>query len=265
MENISHDNTQLSDKSESKIPRFGTLAGVGAILTYLLASLPLVAIAGLIVALNSSKENGVNNDLSSSEVSNKINDLIAKPGFIIAIIAANCIGLYIWVFLVSKIRGSKNIRDDFGLHFTKSAWWFIPVGIGLQLLSLILSLPISLLKDNLKNQDVAVGLVSAKGAILFLYFLFVALIVPFTEELCFRGVFLRGILRRYKPILSILICGILFASIHLSDKNAFYGFSSLMIIGIFSSALTVYRGRIDASIALHIGFNLTAAIFLVIT
>ena len=76
MENISHDNTQLSDKSESKIPRFGTLAGVGAILTYLLASLPLVAIAGLIVALNSSKENGVNNDLSSSEVSNKINDLI---------------------------------------------------------------------------------------------------------------------------------------------------------------------------------------------
>ena len=230
MENISHDNTQLSDKSESKIPRFGTLAGVGAILTYLLASLPLVAIAGLIVALNSSKENGVNNDLSSSEVSNKINDLIAKPGFIIA-----------------------------------SAWWFIPVGIGLQLLSLILSLPISLLKDNLKNQDVAVGLVSAKGAILFLYFLFVALIVPFTEELCFRGVFLRGILRRYKPILSILICGILFASIHLSDKNAFYGFSSLMIIGIFSSALTVYRGRIDASIALHIGFNLTAAIFLVIT
>jgi membrane protease YdiL (CAAX protease family) len=158
------------------------------------------------------------------------------------------------------------MRKDFGITFSLKSLWFVLLGIGLQIATLIITVPIGLIRDNkVSQQEIASDLANAKGATLIIFAIFVAFIVPFAEELCFRGMFLRGLLKKTSPVIAILISGILFALVHLSDPNAIYGFSALMLVGIISSALATYRGKIDASIALHVGFNLTAAVFLIFT
>jgi membrane protease YdiL (CAAX protease family) len=261
------ENTRLDSGQQVntvRIPKFGPLSGIGAIVTYLTASIPVTMIAAIILAINTIGKN-INEKLEYNEFTDKLNDLLKNPSFLVLIISANCIGLFIYAFLVSRLRGTKNMKNDFGLHFSPSSLWFILVGIGLQLASLIITLPISIIRDEgVKQQQIATDLANANGSILFAFAFMVAIVVPFTEELCFRGIFLRGLMKKTTPVVAILISGLVFAAIHLSDPNALYGFSSLILVGIFTSALTIYRGKIDASIALHVGFNLTAAVFLIL-
>ena len=237
-----HDNIQ---NENTKVPKFGVFSGIGGIFVYSFISLPVIMITALIAVSNSSstKDNALSQDFT-----NKINELVTSSNFLVVVMVVNCVGIFVYAILVSKIRGSKSIFNDFGIKFSPSSLYFVFLGIALQFIGLLLTSVISALNgDTSKRQEVATNLSSSNGLIM-----------------AFRGIFLRGLLRRVPPTVAVLISGIVFASIHLSDANAIYGYTSLLLVGIISGALTLYRGKIDASIALHVGFNLTAAIFLVL-
>ena len=254
-----HDNIQ---NENTKVPKFGVFSGIGGIFVYSFISLPVIMITALIAVSNSSstKDNALSQDFT-----NKINELVTSSNFLVVVMVVNCVGIFVYAILVSKIRGSKSIFNDLGIKFSPSSLYFVFLGIALQFIGLLLTSVISALNgDTSKRQEVANNLSSSNGLTMALLFILIVLFVPIAEELCFRGIFLRGLLRRVPPTVAVLISGIVFASIHLSDANAIYGYTSLLLVGIISGALTLYRGKIDASIALHVGFNLTAAIFLVL-
>lgn len=243
-------------EAETRAPRFGVLSGIGAILVYSFASLPIILFVTFDVIANNS---GESNDVTSQ----LITDRFSEPGILFAVMLANCIGLLIWAYGVSFLRGSKDFFKDFGLKFSKSSIYFFFLGVALQIVAIVISLPISLLRDGENtNQKIVDDFKDANGIAKIALFLMIGFVVPFIEELCFRGIFLRGLQRRVKPMVAILVCGIVFGAIHLGDTAALYGLTPLILVGLVASALAVYRGKIDASIALHIGFNITTAVIL---
>lgn len=247
------ENTQVVER---RAPRFGLLSGIGAILVYSFASVPIMLAVAVSVAAD-------NQGVSSDRMNDLILDKFSEPNILLAILLANCVGLFIWAYGVSFLRGSKNFFKDFGIKFSKTSIYFFFAGVGLQILTIIISIPVGILQDgDSSNQKIVDDFKDANGLAKIGLFIMIAFVVPFIEELCFRGVFLRGLQKHAKPMTAILICGILFGAIHLTDTAALYGLTPLIMVGIISSALAVYRGKIDASIALHIGFNITTAIIL---
>jgi len=244
--------------SQNEIPRFRILAGVGGVLVYVLASLPLVLLITIYVA-------ATNASTTSEEATEALEKIIENSWFLVAVLLTQCIGFLIYAFIVSKTRGSGDFRNDFGLKFTKSALWFIPAGFGLQIIGIMLSTPLALLKDEASEQEVVSSFKDSSGFPIFVLAILFALIVPVIEEICFRGLFQRGLMKRFSPLIATLLSGSIFAAIHFADPNALLGGTSLLIVGLFAAALATYRGRIDASICLHVGFNLTTVVFLLIS
>lgn len=242
---------------QRRAPRFGLLGGIGAILVYSFASFPFIIFIYISIAFDSN-----NSGASPAKLSRIFSDKLSDPKILLGILIFNCLGLLIWAYGLSMLRGSKNFFKDFGIGFSKSSIYFFFAGIALQIITIIISVPISLLRSGDTNQQVVQDFKDANGLAKVALFVMVAFVVPFIEELCFRGIFLRGLQKHAKPMVAILVCGIIFGAIHLGDTAALYGLTPLILVGIFASALAVYRGKIDASIALHIGFNITTAIIL---
>lgn len=72
----------------------------------------------------------------------------------------------------------------------------------------------------------------AKGRFLSMFFLLV-IVAPLSEELLFRGIILRGLLRRYRPVVAILLSSLLFALMHLNPWQTISAFTLGLIFGWF--------------------------------
>jgi len=90
-------------------------------------------------------------------------------------------------------------------------------------------------------------------------FMGLALIPAVVEELVFRG-FLLGSYRELRPIVRIVLCGILFGMFHMN----LYQFSYAVIIGICLSLVTERAGSVLPAILMHSfnnGFDLSSTYF----
>ncbi len=65
----------------------------------------------------------------------------------------------------------------------------------------------------------------------FLVFLLVAVIVPIVEEFIFRGIILRGFLKRYTPFLAVVLSSVLFALMHMNIVQMVTGFLAGLVLG----------------------------------
>ena len=65
----------------------------------------------------------------------------------------------------------------------------------------------------------------ARESQLFSRVFLLVIVAPLTEELLFRGIILRGLLSRFRPVTAIVITGLLFAAVHL---NPWQFFSALL-------------------------------------
>lgn len=245
-----------------RVPRFSLLAGIGGIVVYLTSSIPFILVAGFIKIASLQADSGT---LSSEETSQALKDVVKNPFVLVGALVVQCTCLFLYVGAVSWIRGTGNPFRDIGFRFTRSSLFFVAGGAALQIIGLIIGIPLALLKDNPAEQEIVSGVKSAQGWGFFLLMVMVAFVVPVAEEVCFRGLFMRGLAKKVAPTMAILITGALFAVIHLGDPKAFLGLTTLFIFGLVASALAMYRGRLDASICLHIGFNLTTVLFILLT
>lgn len=80
-----------------------------------------------------------------------------------------------------------------------------------------------------------------------------AVMAPLTEELFFRGLFLRGLQHRFGPMAAALVSSAVFAAVHLDAMAA----PGLFVFGLLAAALALVTGRLGPSWAFHVGFNLT--------
>lgn len=71
-----------------------------------------------------------------------------------------------------------------------------------------------------------------KGRFFSMFFLLV-IVAPLSEELLFRGIILRGLLSRYRPMSAILLSSMLFALMHLNPWQTISAFTLGLIYGWF--------------------------------
>jgi hypothetical protein len=86
-------------------------------------------------------------------------------------------------------------------------------------------------------------------------------LAPLGEELVFRGLFLRGLVRRLSFPVSAVISGVAFALLHPQYWTIWPLIIAISIFGVV--AAYVYRRLgYPANVAMHVVFNLVTAIFL---
>jgi membrane protease YdiL (CAAX protease family) len=170
-------------------------------------------------------------------------------------------GWLIGLVLVSRRKGMGSLRADFGLIVHRREFWYIAVGVGLEIALAVLIYPIVHLVN--QSQDVVKDLDQARGVHLVLIALVAGLIAPVCEELLFRGLLLRALRRRVSPEAAVTISALAFALAHpmLSPTwGTFAVVPALFALGAVSGVMAVRRGDLSVSIMLHIGFNLLTTV-----
>ena len=89
-------------------------------------------------------------------------------------------------------------------------------------------------------------------------------VAPPVEELIFRGVLLRALMRRYRFWPAALISSVLFAALHLYEVDSAAAmvllFASIAVFGIGQCLLVRWTGRLATSITAHAVSNAAAAL-----
>ncbi len=134
-------------------------------------------------------------------------------------------------------------------------------GVALQIGLGIVVMPISFLQDD--RQGVVEQLDDAHGLALVGLVVVAAILAPMVEEVLFRGLLLRSLLRRLPAAAAVAVSAGVFATVHLLDLDAAVGLPAFVVLGIVSAVLAVRSGSLARSIALHLGFNALTVVLVV--
>jgi membrane protease YdiL (CAAX protease family) len=194
-----------------------------------------------------------------------------RPNTLIVLICAQNFAIIAWLALVARRKGTGSLRSDFGLvlrrpavdWFSDARWFF--AGIGLQLVALI---PIGILESiygHTAKQDVVKVADRAHGWQVPVMALAIVLLAPLTEELLFRGVLLRSLLRKVSPAWAVLVSAGVFGLVHaLGDPSigTLIAMPAIILLGVVSGYRAYRTGNLCQSILLHVGFNALSVVFL---
>ncbi len=184
----------------------------------------------------------------------------------LVLLVAQDVGVMAWLLGVARRKGLGSLRDDFGLWFRTIDLAWVPIGIVVFGLASALVLPISDLAGlDESSQDVVKTFERSSGALEQVAFVLgVAVLTPIVEELLFRGVLLRALMRRTTAAWSVVLSALTFALVHfLGDAGTGYYVPAFLALGLVSGWAAVVTRRLGPSIALHAGFNLISAILIV--
>jgi membrane protease YdiL (CAAX protease family) len=164
-------------------------------------------------------------------------------------------------------------REDLGFTVLGSDIRYLGFGLLLQLGLAILFLPLSnlLLPEGETAQDIAGAISGLETVPARVAAVLIAVVVaPVTEELTFRGVLLK-VFKGRSPRIVMVITALVFAAFHLiglpADRflqSAAVVMPQLFIVGIVLAWVTLRSGRLGPAIFTHSGFNLLAALVLLI-
>jgi uncharacterized protein len=176
------------------------------------------------------------------------------------------IGLLGAPYLAARFKGN-GMRRDFGL---RAVWSDLPVGglcglIGQFAIFWVVYVPISWVTDVTAEeftepaQDMADRASDPLGVVLLI--LIVGLGAPIVEEVFYRGLLQRSLMRRVGPGWGIALASVLFGAAHIQPLQ----FPALALAGALFGVLAYRYGRLGPAIAAHMVFNLTAVISLLVT
>ena len=168
--------------------------------------------------------------------------------------------LLLRAFVVTRGRGS--LRADLGLTVRPSDWPWLAAGVALQGVALGMIALLESAAGSEPTQEVVRALEHSGTAAKVLGAVAVVVFAPVAEELLFRGLLLRGLLRRFGAVAAVLVGGFAFALVHLVDPGAAPLLAPLALVGVVSGILAVRSGDLSRSVMLHAGFNLLSAVLL---
>lgn len=189
-----------------------------------------------------------------------------------AIVVLSIIGQYVGhlgvLFLISKSRrlGAASLRFDIEPRDVR----YVGLGIVLQIALALAFLPLQelLLPEGGNAQDVADTLsqIGSSGARITAV-VTTTFVAPLTEELLFRGVVLNLLAQRSRRAI-ILISSLVFAAFHLLGVASLGAgvlvFTQIFLVGVLLAYLTLRTDRLGPAIFVHAGFNLLAALILLL-
>jgi membrane protease YdiL (CAAX protease family) len=165
--------------------------------------------------------------------------------------------IVIWWYC--RRRGTGSPRRDLGLSAHLSDSWLVALGAGFAVAAGIVLLPLQQLVD--EEQSVVDDLESAAGAELAVFVVAVLVLAPIFEELVFRGLLLRALLRLMSEGWAIVVSALAFGAVHLLGGNVagtLVAMPALVGLGLLAAWLAVRSGDLSRPILLHVGFNAVA-------
>jgi membrane protease YdiL (CAAX protease family) len=223
--------------------------GLGDVLWVWFFGLAVGAVVGSIAIAIRGRESGLDPDGLDLAIG-----LIAQNGVILAAL--------VWV---SRKKGLGTLRQDFGLVVRVSDWPWLAAGVLIQVVSVGAIELLQQVAGELPEQQAADTVKHSQGPELVLVVLGVALLAPVVEELLFRGLLLRSLLRKTTPVISVVVSAVVFAGVHLLDPNTATLLAPLLLLAVISAIRAVRTGDLSQSILLHIGFNLLSAVVLLLS
>ena len=113
------------------------------------------------------------------------------------------------------------------------------------------------LREKRSSDLVSVLLKEVTTSGLLLRVLVLAIIPAICEELFFRGFIQQTLMKKYSPLLAILISAFIFSTVHLQ----LYGFIPRVILGMLLGYLLYVSGSITPGVVAHACFNMMSIFF----
>lgn len=201
------------------------------------------------------------------QVTGQVYDARPTPLWLVAILQAFLwLGLLGAPVLAARTKGN-GVVEDFGLRFRLID---VPVGLVIGIVSQLVLVPIvslpwiALLGKDLDDLDDSAQALADKATDPLGVALLVVIVVlgaPVVEELFFRGLLQRSLLRRVAPVLAVGISALVFGVTHFQLLQ----FPALVAFGAILGFLALRTGRLGPSIVAHMAFNAVTVIALVLT
>ncbi|HUF15461.1 MAG TPA: type II CAAX endopeptidase family protein [Acidimicrobiia bacterium] len=189
------------------------------------------------------------------------------------LIIVGLIGHYLGILVVFWLLSQH--KDDPGIGFSVRSRDVTYIGIGLlaQIALALVMLPISnlLLPDGGPPQVIIDIFAEADTVLLRMALVTLAVVMtPITEELVYRGVLLRALQPRGRRF-AIVVSAAVFALIHFDGldfdrlwQSAVVVLPPIFILGLLLAWVTERQGRLGPAIFIHSGWNLLAALVLLL-
>lgn len=183
-------------------------------------------------------------------------------------------GQYVGNIVVFWYLAKRKEDGDIGFAIEPSDFAYIGLGIFLQIVVALALRPLAemLFPDGQSPQQIAEAMAELDGSLLVQVAFFSAAVVlgPATEELMFRGVLLKAFVHRGR-IFVIVLTSVVWAAAHLIGLDPERPLASaavvlppVFILGLVLGWVTLRSERLGPAIFLHSGWNLLAAIILLI-
>jgi uncharacterized protein len=194
-------------------------------------------------------------------------DARPTPLWLVAVLQA-----FLWLGLLgaplyaARVKGN-GVVEDFGLRFR---WSDVPLGAAIGVASQLVLVPIvslpwiRLLGKDLGDLDDSARELADKatqpvGVVLLV--LIVVIGAPIVEELFFRGLLQRSLLRRTGPVAAIATSSVVFGVTHFQLLQ----FPALVAFGAVLGTLAYKTGRLGPGIVAHMAFNAVTVIALLVS
>jgi CAAX protease family protein len=183
------------------------------------------------------------------------------------ILPAQQLTVVLAVLYVTRLKGQRSLAADFGLVVRLRDAKALVVGATLEIVLTLALFPILRLDPDAQNQQLLNDLKDHRDAVTIVLFVIGAVVLaPVIEELLFRGLLLRALLRRMAPVTAVLVSAVIFALVHyIGDPNTLPFLPALTGLGAVLAVVALRSGELSTSIFIHAGFNLTTTILFLVS
>ena len=172
-------------------------------------------------------------------------------------------------WLASRTQGTRHFSRDLGVRFKWIDLTGILIGVGGQYLVALLYLPFQHDIHNFNAPSQRLTGASHGGGFIVIAIATV-LLAPAAEELFFRGLLLKSLVRLFTPlqvagraraagvVLAVIADGLLFGAAH----GEWVQFAGLAGFGVVLAAVSYRTGRLGMNMVAHAAFNLVAIVYI---
>ena len=169
-----------------------------------------------------------------------------EPHFVMLVNVFAVVPLLVWGWW----RSGQSVPETFGLRAFPGAVLLatVPLSIGA---ALILSEMDNLLRQVIPLQNELGEIFESLSSSPLVAFVALVIIAPITEEALFRGMILRGLLRRYGPWRASLVSALLFGLVHVYPAQIMPAF----LLGLLLAAVHLRTGSLWPCVWMHAVVN----------